>query len=279
MLTEAWLRTARATFHASFTNSVRFYTTSGWLVSSLLMPIFLLAGAAVVARFIAPGGAPPRFVELTGYTDYLAFVVLGLATNGLVMSSLEDGGNAIYEEESAGTWELLALTPMNRFVWMFSKTLAGLVNSMVDLVIVLTLGIVAFGIHLAPQNLGVALLGLALTVVGLQGLSFLFAAAGLVWKQPFALAIILSPVLMFLTGMMFPVQALPGWVQAISAIIPLTHGLHIVREAALAGAGLGELAGSFGLLLLTGAVLMAIGFATFVRMERKARRDGAMGRY
>lgn len=275
----ALARTARATFLSAFKNQMRFYTTSGWFLSSLLSPVFLLASAAVIAHFLTGGGTPPRFFALTGYPDYLAFVVLGLAANTLVMSALEDGGTAVYDEESEGTWDLLALTPMNRFVWMFSKTLAGMVNSLLDFAIVLAIGALAFGIALTPGNLAVALLGLALTVVGLQGFGFLMAAAGLVWKQPWALAMILSPVFVFLSGLMFPVQALPGWVQALSAALPLTHGLHILREAMLLGVGIGELGRAFGMLALTGAAMMLTGFLAFRVMEQRARRMGALGRY
>lgn len=276
---EAWARTFRATFGANFRNQLRFYTGTGWLVSSLLSPVFLLASAAVVAQFVVGGGVPPRFFALTGYAGYLPFVVLGLAASGLVMSALDDGGSAVYDEESAGTWDLLSLTPMNRFVWMFSKTLAGMVASLVDFVIVLAVGALAFGLVLAPGNLAVALAGLALTLLGLQGLGFLMAAAGLLWKQPYALSMIFNPVLIFLSGMIFPVQALPPWVQSIAALIPLTHGLHIVRDAVLLGRGFGDLAGSFAALALTGGALMLLGYGAFVRMERTARLRGALGRY
>lgn len=275
----AWLRTFRATWGANFRNQLRFYTGTGWMLSSLLSPVFLLASAAIVAQFLVGGGVPPRFFELTGYPAYLPFVVLGLAATGLVMSALDDGGTAVYDEESQGTWDLLALTPMNRFVWMFSKTLAGMTASLVDFVVILAVGAVAFGLTLGPANLAVALLGLALTLLGLQGLGFLMAAAGLVWKQPYALSMIFNPVLIFLSGMVFPVQALPPAVQQVAALIPLTHGLHILREAVLLGRGFAEVAPSFAALLLTGGALMVLGFLAFTRMERAARLRGALGRY
>jgi ABC-2 type transport system permease protein len=277
---DAWARTFHGTFRSNLRNQIRYYTRSGWLFSSLLSPVFLLATAAVTANFLTGGAiVPPRFFALTGYPSYVAFVVVGLATNGLVGSALEDGGSAIYDEESAGTWDLLALTPMNRFVWMFGKSLAGMVASVFDLAIVLAAGVLFFGITFTAGNLAVALLGLALTLVGLQGFGFLMAAAGLYWKQPYALAMLLSPVFVFLSGMVFPVQALPGWLQTIAAGFPLTHGLRILRDALLLGKGFADLEGSFALLLLTGAAFMAAGFGAFTVMEKRARRLGVLGRY
>jgi ABC-2 type transport system permease protein len=275
----AWPRTFRATFGANLKGQLRFYTFSGWMLGSLLTPLFLIASAAIIAHLLTGGAVLPRFFQLTGYPDYLAFVVLGLAANGLVLSALDDGGSAVYEEESNGTWDLLALTPMNRFVWMFAKTSAGMTASLVDSVIVLAAGALVLHLRIPPGGLVVAALGLALTLVALQGLGFLMAAAGLFWKQPYALGSIFNPLLIFLSGMVFPVQALPGWLQAIANAIPLTHGLHIFRDALLLDRSLQDLAPTFGALLLTGAVFMATGFAAFSIMEDRARKQGVLGRY
>jgi ABC-2 type transport system permease protein len=275
----ALARTFRGSFRSNLTNQLRWYTFGGWMIASLFRPMFMLASAAVIAHFLAGGGVPPRFFALTGYPSYLAFVVLGMAANGLMLSTLDDGGTAIYDEENAGTWDLLALTPMNRFVWMFAKTMSGMVASLVDFALVLAAGAVLFGLSFTLAGFAVALLGLLLTIVALQGMAFLMAAAGLFWKQPYALSMMFSPVLIFLSGMMFPVEALPGWLQEVSAALPLTHGLRILREAMLRGTGLADLAPSFGGLLLTGAAFLVVGWAAFTAMERRARLRGALGRY
>lgn len=272
-------RTFGVTFRMSLLQQMRAYTFSGWTVTAILAPIFLFAGAWVVLRFLGQGDSPGRFFDLTGYPSYLAFVVLGVAFNGLAMGALEDGGNAVYEEESNGTWDLLSLAPFNRFVWMFAKTLAGLLTGFIDFFAVLALGALVFDISPTASGLAIALLGIALTLVALQGLGFLMAALGLLWKQPFAIAFLLSPALILLSGMMFPVQALPAWLQPLSNLIPLTHGLSIVRDAILLDRGLAELLPAFGRLAVTGAVLMAVGFTAFRLMETKARELGVLGRY
>jgi ABC-2 type transport system permease protein len=258
---------------------MRTYTFSGWTITAIMAPIFLFAGAWVVLRFLDQGDSPGRFFDLTGYPSYLAFVVLGVAFNGLAMGALEDGGNAVYEEESNGTWDLLSLAPFNRFVWMFAKTLAGLLTGFIDFFAVLALGSLVFDVSPTLTGLGVALLGIALTLVALQGLGFLMAALGLIWKQPFAIAFLLSPALILLSGMMFPVQALPAWVQPFASAVPLTHGLAIVRDAILLDRALVDLLPSFGWLALSGGILMVVGFSAFHFMEKKARELGVLGRY
>ena len=272
-------RTFTSTFRTAFTEQLRTYTLSGWTITSIVTPLFLFAGAWVVLQFLTGGENPDRFFALTGYPDYVAFVVLGVAFNGLAMSALEDGGNAIYEEESNGTWDVLALAPFNRFVWMFSKTLAGLVTAFIDFFVVLALGALFFSVVPTPGGLAIALLGILATLLALQGLGFLMAAVGLRWKQPWAIAFLLSPVIILLSGMMFPIAILPAWLHPFSNAIPLTHGLTIVRDALLVDRGLVALLPVFGRLLATGAVLMAIGFLAFRYMEKRARELGVLGRY
>lgn len=274
-----YARTFSSTFGANLLSQIRTYTLSGWTITSILSPVFLFAGAYVVMLFLGQGDSPGRFFELTGYPSYLAFVVLGVAFNGLAMGALEDGGNAVYEEESNGTWDLLSLAPFNRFVWMFAKTLTGLLTSFIDFFAVLLLGAFVFSFAPTWHGLGVAILGIMLTLLALQGFGFVMAALGLVWKQPFAIAFILSPIIILLSGMMFPIAVLPVWLHPFSNALPLTHGLTIVRDAILLDRGLVELAPVFGRLALSGAAFMIVGFTAFRFMEKKAREMGVLGRY
>lgn len=272
------LRTLRAAFATNLVATIRAHTLRGYALSALLSPVFLVASAWVITRVVAGGAeAPPRFAELTPYPSYLGFVVVGFAANGLLMSALEDGASAVYDEESAGTWDLLALTPMNRFVWMFGKTLAGLAQSLLDFVVVLGAGSLLFDLVLTPAGLASAALGLVLAVVALQGFAYLMAALGLVWKQPYAIAFLLSPVFLLLSGMMVPLAALPAPVAAVARAFPLAHALDVLRGGLLLGLPPAALLPSFGMLLATGAVLMAAGWAAFRAFERRARRTGVLG--
>jgi ABC-2 type transport system permease protein len=273
------LRTLRGTFVTSFLSQLRRYTLSGWLVTTAVSPIFLIATAWVIARLVAGGGSPDLFLRTTPYPDYLSFVALGMAFQGLASAAMETGGNAIYEEERWGTWELVAMTPFDRFTWLFAKTAAGVATALVDFAVVLGAGAILFDLHLTVSSLGAAAVGLVGTVLGLVGFAFLFAAAGIVWKEPRALAVILSPFVIFLTGMMFPLQALPEVLQVAGAFIPLTHGIRIVRDALLLGAGIGDVLVSLALLAATAVVHAVVGFLVFRRFERKAKRKGRVGKY
>lgn len=274
-------RTLRATFVASLQSTIRYYSLGGYLLTALLNPLFLIASSWVVVHIVSPSGGPPDLFARTPYGDYLTFVILGFAFNGLMVASLDRGGGALYEEQVQGTFELLALTPFNRFTWMFSKTLAAMFNSLLDLGLVILLGGLVFGfrIHLTPWALAWALVGVLFTILALQGFGYLMAAIGILWKQPQQLAVILSPLFILVTGMMFPVEVLPAPLQAVSRAIPLTHGLAVVRKALMLNQGFAALAPDLGWLLASGLAYMAVGHGTFLVLERRAREVGALGTY
>jgi ABC-2 type transport system permease protein len=67
---------------------------------------------------------------------------------------------------------------------------------------------------------------------------------------------------MLLSGFMFPFRGMPGWVQAIGEVLPLTHFLRIVRGILLKGSGLADIMGEIWPLV---AFLVAV---TVVALKR-----------
>jgi ABC-2 type transport system permease protein len=43
---------------------------------------------------------------------------------------------------------------------------------------------------------------------------------------------------MFLSGLFFPIEAMPGWLQLVTYVVPARYGLVIIRSILLKGAGL-----------------------------------------
>jgi ABC-type multidrug transport system permease subunit len=82
-----------------------------------------------------------------------------------------------------------------------------------------------------------------------------------------------------LGGAYYPTTAIPGWIQAVSAWIPLTYGLRAMRRALLEGWTLPQVLPDLEMLLLFDAVLLVIGVAAFAAALRHARRSGTLAQY
>ena len=81
-----------------------------------------------------------------------------------------------------------------------------------------------------------------------------------------------------MSGVYYPVEVMPGWMEALAAISPATYALEGIRAAVLDGAGLGALWGDLWPLALLGVVSIPLGLAVFRAGERYAKRHGKLKR-
>jgi ABC-2 type transport system permease protein len=85
-------------------------------------------------------------------------------------------------------------------------------------------------------------------------------------------------VLLVVSGVYYPIDVLPGWMQSIAAISPATYALDGVRAAILDGAGLTSMGRELLLLAVIGLVCIPVGLALFAAGERYAKRNGKLKR-
>ncbi|BAN91051.1 ABC transporter permease [Aeropyrum camini] len=216
------------------------YSTWGFMLVRLSVPMFMIATAWAVSRLA--GGASP--FESLGYGDYVAFVAIGFSLYSLLTATLFDVGERLHRELVQGTLEAVLVTPASRFAWLFGNALGSLVVSLMDLVIVLAYYSLIFGaggLHLdaAPQ----AVLALALGFVGMLGMGLLLGGIVVNLKEPHAFNVMLTPFLMLLSGMMFPVEVLPSPLKGAAELVPLTLTLEAVRSLLLKGEDFSSLEG------------------------------------
>lgn len=266
-----------ATFVISLRATIRYYTLSGYFMSVVMNSIFMILTAWVIRNVVAPTGIPDAFHAMTGYADYLTFVVLGYSFNGFLIAAAARGGSTIYEEQAYGTVELLFLAPMSRFTWMLAKALSPILTSGLDLLVILSFGAAFFGLTINENaNLGVALLGVGLTIIALEGISFIMAGVGMIFKQSHAIEVFLIPIFIFISGMMFPVDALPAWVRAFSYAFPVTYGLNVVRRTLIAGTPVSLLTSDFVGLVACAIVYIPAGYFLFRYLEKNAKKSGVL---
>jgi len=85
-------------------------------------------------------------------------------------------------------------------------------------------------------------------------------------------------ILLVVSGVYYPVDVLPGWMQAIAKISPATYALDGVRGAILDGRGLSTMWGDIWPLLIIGTVCIPLGLWVFSRGEQYAKRHGKLKR-
>jgi ABC-2 type transport system permease protein len=95
--------------------------------------------------------------------------------------------------------------------------------------------------------------------------------------------------LLLVSGVYYPIDVLPHWLQPLSALSPATYTLSACRKLFgvgnpdstaeyLAGAPLSAVSHELLILALMGAILLPLGLLVFVRMEAWAKKTGKLKR-
>jgi ABC-2 type transport system permease protein len=72
--------------------------------------------------------------------------------------------------------------------------------------------------------------------------------------------------MMFLSGVFFPIQQMPWFMQAISQFLPLTYASDALRKVMVLGAGVSQISTELIILIAFGIVMIAIALPVFRRM-------------
>jgi ABC-type multidrug transport system permease subunit len=224
----------------------------------------MLADAAVqqAAGRVNPVQSGDSLVREPG-SRYIDFLVPGLLGMNLMGSAIWGMGFAIVDARRKKLMKRLVATPMPRRYYLMSFGLSRMVLLVLEVVVVLGFGNVAFGV---PVRGSMAVLA-GLCILG----SLSFSAIGLLIASRVrtieAASGLMNAVMMpmwVLSGVFFSSQRFPDVVQPIIKALPLTAAIDALRINMLQGGGLAQIASQIGVL----AVWMVAGFALALKLFR-----------
>lgn len=220
--------------------------------------------------------AAPSLTAVGG--SYFGFVLLGIVAQEFLGASVGNFGGAIRESQTTGTLELMLLGPSRLVTLLTSSTLWLHASAGLGALAYLVLGVL-LGVDLSGMDVPTAVLGLLIMIVGFTGMGFLAGATVLVIKRGNPVGWALRGASVVLGGTFYPVDVLPASLQAAGTLLPITHGLAVIRGAMLEGLGATDLAGSLAALVIVSGLWLAIGLIAFEAAIRHARTDGSLAQY
>ena len=251
-----------------------------WIIALFIWPLIFPMMYILTARALAgpDGRGLAVFIETTGATDFIGYIVVGTTVWMWQNIVLWDVGFALRNEQMRGTLESNWLSPTWRFAYLLGHTGPQIVSMLMFIgVTALEFGLL-FGVRLNGSVWMILLMMLA-AIPAIYGLGFAFASLVITLKEANAFVFLVRGLVMIFCGITFPVSLLPGWMQSIAKWLPQTYLIHGMRAAAFSNAGIPELLPDLIPLLLFGAFWLVTGYSTFLWMERRARRTGAIGQY
>jgi len=192
--------------------------------------------------------------------NYVEFIAPGIVSMSILFSSIFSGVQLVIDKQIGFLKETL-VAPVSRLHLMIGQALGGATTAVLQGLLVFIISI-AIGVNL-PSFSGILislvfmfLIGLSFTSVGIAFASRMEDTHGFQLIVNF----VLFPVF-FLSGALFPLDRIPGWLSFFTYLDPLTYGVEGMRYGMLGASQLnpwlcfGALGGFMVVMLLLGGFL------------------------
>jgi ABC-2 type transport system permease protein len=248
------------------------------IIQTVLGAVFEQMGTTLAQQNVAeqlnidPGNAlavvRPLNVQVKGSVEgdfsYFDFIAPGIMAMTVMMSVMTGLPAAISHERELGTLDGMMVAPINRLSVILGKTLAQMARGILQGTLILVLAVTLFGVTVH----GSILLVFALLLLGV----FSFVGLGVVLtsfaKDQETAVMMMTTIMfpmMFLSGVFFPIEQMPWFMQAISRALPLTYVADSLRKVMVLGADIPTLTNELAILIVFGAVMIAIAVPVFKR--------------
>ena len=276
---------------ADFIKSARESFWVGWKVeSNWADPVLFatyrivqpLASLLIVAFIVIIGGSTGAGLQ----KDYLARLIVSTAFFVYVAQITTNMGWLVHTDRSR--YEVLKniyISPGTLHPYIIGRGLVSVVNATISVIVTLIFSIAVFNgilnlgipLNLLSVNLLLLIPTVVLGVSGLIAVGYMLSAINIVSNRlEFILGESLAGIFFLLGGVIFPVTALPNWVQPLSAVLPITYFLDAVRDSF--GLGTGNALLDLGFLFVTTIAISIFAYAVYRRAELRAKRLGLFDR-
>jgi ABC-2 type transport system permease protein len=246
----------------------------GWVV---VFTFYAMVNSATIALI----GVAAKDEQLT-----LTLIVGVLLWSFLSVLFNEIASSVAYERWE-GTLEYTFMAPVSRLIHLLGVSLFAAIYSILRLAVVIS-GLALFiKLDLSRANLLGILIVLLVSSFAFIGLGLMAAVLPVFSPERGAEATnIFQGCLLLVSGVYYPVEILPGWLQPFAKLSPATYSLSACRKLMGIGSGQGQVVGApisevvpeLLTLTLMGVVMVPAGLWVFGHVERWAKKTGKLKR-
>jgi ABC-2 type transport system permease protein len=237
-----------------------------WTIANTLTVVFIADGVQ------ASGGT----LDVERQTTILLIGAVLWAYLGIVFEILTE---TVAWERWEGTIEYTFMAPLSRAVHLGGMGVFGVLYGVLRTTLLFVVVALFFGLSFPQADFGAALLLLAVASVSFVGIGMVTAVLPLISPEKGAqLGFVAQGLLLVVSGVYYPVDVMPGWMQWLATFSPATYALDGIRAAVLDGAGVADVWHDLWPLMLMGAVAIPLGLLVFRTGERYAKRAGKLKR-
>ena len=227
--------------------------------------VYAIVGSVV--GVVNLGGRPPIVVPdpqtlASEDIDFISYFVPSVLAMALMQLGVFAAIPLVADREKL-ILKRLAATPLRRSQLVGSNVIMRLIIAAAQTVIIIGVGVLVFGVEIIG-SVALAALFVVLGAMTFIALGYVIASFTATEDAANGATSVIQFPLMFLSGIFFPIQFMPDFLQAIARVMPLTYLADALRQTMVGGVAFAPLWVDFGFL----AVCLAIFFGISSRFFR-----------
>lgn len=219
-----------------------------------------------------------EFNASTYTLDLVGFTLIGQLLYSL-FSMMLLAGSAFDRERQQGTLEALLLSPADRLAILLGGALASAVNYIWMLMGVLFSWIALLHVNIVINDFLALFTSIILSCLSIVALGMCLEAFFIHSRRGIMYGTMLQEPIMFFSGLVFPLQAMPKSLLVFSYLIPLTFGLISVRLTLLGGATIFDVAVPLTILAFMSIILFVFSMWLIGYAERHAKAKATLTQF
>jgi ABC-2 type transport system permease protein len=237
-----------------------------WTIANTLTIVFIAKGIE------ATGGQ----IDVNRATTSLLIGAVVWAYLGILFEFMTE---TVAWERWEGTIEYTFMAPLARATHLAGAGFFAVLYGLIRAVILFIAVAFFFDLSLPDANFVAAFVVLVAGSFSFVGIGVMTAVLPLISPEKGAqLGFVAQGMLLVVSGVYYPVDVLPTWMQWLAKISPATYALDGIRDAILEGQGISTMWDEIWPLLVIGAVSIPLGLWIFHRGEVYAKKHGKLKR-
>jgi len=207
-----------------------------------------------------------------GTTSYISFMAVGMIAFTALFTTMFSGMSVVWDRRLGFLNKVLS-TPVSRSVIIVSKVLSATLRSMFQAAIILIIAVplgFQVGAAFTPLNILGVFAFLFLICLGLSSLFIAINIRSTRIETPMAVMNLLNLPLTFASSAFFPIDRMPGWLQTVANVNPLSYTMDGMRQLLINSTiNYSDLALQYAYVGIFAAVLTTVGIVLSWRFLNK----------
>ncbi|MDO7976480.1 ABC transporter permease [Oceanotoga teriensis] len=230
----------------------------------------------LIGKFISGGNYFPMIEKYGG--DIITYFITGSVFLSFTSLALTSFKNIIRQEQLMGTIEYLLLSKTSLWEVFMTTLLSRFIFNILNTTLIFLFLIYIFQVKIFI-NIFLSFLILSLTMIVLSGIGIMSAGFIMIFKKGDPINWIYSFLAGIFSGIYFPIEILPNWLQVVSKFLPTTYAMDSLRKSLIINATFEDIKINVLILIIMSIFLLPTGIIFFKHAFNKARYEGTLIQY